>query len=92
MQTTTLFDAKTGTGDSDPVSIPTVSKGRDEAIVQIDIAATATVEIYGRISARLGWVLITTITSTQLVPLVRLQTIYLKITANTGQVDAELAF
>ncbi len=92
MQTTTLFEDKAGTGDSAEVGIPSVSKGRDEAIVQIDIAATATVEIYGRISARLGWVLITTITSTQLVPLVRLQTIYLKITASTGLVNAELAF
>ncbi len=92
MQTTTLFNAKTGTGDSDTANIPTVSKGRDEAIVQIDVAATATVEVYGRISARLGWILITTITSSQLVPLVRLQAMYLKITASTGLVNAELAF
>lgn len=92
MANKTLFTAETSSDGTAEASVPNQAQGRDEATVQIDIADTGTVQLWGRVSSRLSYILITTVTTSSLLPLARIKDIKLVITANNDTVDAELAY
>ena len=91
MTTITLFDGEVSSSAEAEAAVPNEGQGRDEATIQIDLSSTGTVEVYGRVSSRLSYILITSVTTSSLVPIARMKDIKLTITANAGTINAELA-
>lgn len=81
-----VFVNETGNGTSSSIPIQTL-QGRDELIVQVDISATATVSIQGRLTSQSGWVELASITSSAIQPLARVPFLRFAITGNSGEVD-----
>lgn len=84
-----LLDGATATGDGPTLSLRS-DRSRDEALVQVAISGTsATVVIYGRLSADLPWVELTSVTADSIVPLARVAEMKANVSAiSSATVDA----
>jgi hypothetical protein len=86
---TTLLSAANAPGDGPVLSLRT-ARSRDDFIVQIDITGSASVEIYGRVSRRLGFHLLAAVTSDAIIPITRVAEVFARVITVTGTVDAEI--
>lgn len=75
------------TGPSSTVQVSRFGRQRNKMSLQVDISATASVTVYGRVSSAMGWIALTTITTSSLVEIIPVKEIYIDVTANTGNVD-----
>lgn len=81
---TTMLDGATTVSESVPLSLRSV-RSRDEVLVQVDIAGgSATVELHGRASKRLPFLLLTTTTVSAIIPVARMAELKAKVTIISG--------
>ena len=90
MKTITLLDGETGLVAS-PVYQSAANSSKDDCVFQIEIQGAATVQVQGRVSPNMPWVVIDTISASDIKPYARLPQMRLNITSNSGTVNAAAA-
>lgn len=85
-----LADAVTNTGAQPEASHANAAK-RDKAAVQVEISATATVSIQGRLGPGYSWFELANVSASGITEVMAVPEYRVNITANSGQVDAAVA-
>lgn len=81
---TIMFEDATAPGESASISLRT-ARSRDEVLVQVDITGgTATVQLHGRASKRLPFLLLTSTSVSAIIPVARMAELKAVITAIAG--------